>query len=85
MTEEIERAITWQLQYWSEPKAQVAVEQSTTERTEVVAFEAESAPHPNFGPDDVYAIKSIAYIMNGIFVIALVLYSTITLTAFFTA
>ena len=36
---------------------------------------------PNFGPEDMHAIKAIAYIMNGIFAVALVMYSTITLFA----
>jgi hypothetical protein len=36
---------------------------------------------PNFGPEDMHAIKAIAYIMNGIFAVALVMYGTITLFA----
>jgi hypothetical protein len=40
-----------------------------------------SVLEPNFGPEDMHAIKAIAYIMNGIFAIALVMYSTITLFA----
>jgi hypothetical protein len=36
---------------------------------------------PNFGPEDMHAIKAIAYIMNSIFVAALLMYSIITLFA----
>lgn len=34
---------------------------------------------PNFGPEDMHAIKAIAYLMNGIFTVAAVMYCTITL------
>jgi hypothetical protein len=40
-----------------------------------------SCVEPNFGPEDMHAIKAIAYIMNGIFAGALVMYSTITFFA----
>jgi hypothetical protein len=40
-----------------------------------------AAFEPNFGPEDMHAIKAIAFIMNAIFVIALVMYSAITLWA----
>jgi hypothetical protein len=36
---------------------------------------------PNWGPEDMHAIKAIAYLMTGIFAVALVMYSTITLFA----
>ena len=36
---------------------------------------------PNWGPEDMHAIKAVAYIMNGIFTVALVMYGTITLFA----
>ena len=45
------------------------------------ATESIHAAEPNFGPEDMHAIKAIAYIMNGIFAVALVMYSTITLFA----
>jgi hypothetical protein len=36
---------------------------------------------PNWGPDDVHAVRAVAYLMNGIFLTALVMYSTITIFA----
>ena len=36
---------------------------------------------PNFGPEDMHAIKAIAYLMNGIFAAAAVMYGTIALLA----
>lgn len=38
---------------------------------------------PNFGPEDMHAIKAIVYIMNGIFVLALLMYSAIAAAAYF--
>jgi hypothetical protein len=35
----------------------------------------------NFGPEDMHAINAIAYIMNGILVLALVLYGAIIICA----
>jgi hypothetical protein len=40
-----------------------------------------SGVEPNWGPEDMHAIKAIAYIMNGIFAAALIMYGTITLFA----
>ncbi len=40
-----------------------------------------NAIEPNSGPEDMHAIKAIAYIMNGIFTAALLMYGTITLFA----
>lgn len=43
---------------------------------------AENDPfEPNFGADDLHAIKVIAYMMIGIFLYALVVYGVITLFA----
>jgi hypothetical protein len=36
---------------------------------------------PNFGPEDMHAIRVIAYLMTGIFTVALVMYGTITFFA----
>jgi hypothetical protein len=36
---------------------------------------------PNFGPEDMHAIRVIAYLMIGIFSVALVMYGTITIFA----
>ena len=36
---------------------------------------------PNWGPEDMHAIKAIAYLMIGIFTIALMMYGTITFFA----
>jgi hypothetical protein len=36
---------------------------------------------PNFGPEDLHAIKAIAYIMNGIFGVALLMYGTMAVFA----
>jgi hypothetical protein len=64
----------------------------TLERPETITFRRtseirsargpqESSVEPTFGPEDMHAINAIAYIMNGIFVVALVMYSTITFFA----
>jgi len=64
----------------------------TLKRPQTISFQSageiqstrEASPsgfEPNFGPEDMHAIKAIAYIMNGIFVVALVMYSTITFFA----
>jgi hypothetical protein len=50
-------------------------------RTAPRMVQSTSVVEPNFGPEDMHAIKAIAYIMNAIFAAALVMYGTITLFA----
>ena len=40
-------------------------------------------PEPNFGPEDMHAIRAIAFIMNGIFLFALALYAALAVAAGF--
>ena len=64
---------------------------ATLERPETISIATvartspRTAPHvkvePNFGPEDMHAIKAIAFIMTGIFLVALLMYTTITLFA----
>jgi hypothetical protein len=57
----------------------------TLERPQTISIraadESRGSDEANWGPEDLHAIKAIAYIMNGIFSVALVMYGTITLFA----
>ena len=58
----------------------------TLERPQTISMHSAHRPtptgfEPNFGPEDMHAIKAIAYLMNGIFAAAAVMYGTISLLA----
>ena len=58
----------------------------TLERPETIPIQkarqtASTPDEPNFGPQDMHAIRAIFGIIVGIFAVALVMYSTITFCA----
>jgi hypothetical protein len=57
----------------------------TLERPRTIKIQSVHESHvddePNWGNEDMHAIKVIAYLMIGIFSVALVMYGTITLFA----